>query len=461
MLCYNGSSMGSKLGQLQVSDNRRYLEYEDGTPFFYLGDTAWELLHRLDREEADTYLEDRAEKGFTVVQTVAISPASGLEDPNANGEYVLHDDDPSRPNEQYFEHVDYIVDRAAELGLFVGMLPTWGNYWRNAEPDHDPIFNVENARMYGEFLGDRYRNSPILWLMGGDQPIQTEDERAVIEAMVEGIKAGDDGTHLMTYHPVGPGQSSTDFHDAEWLDFNMFQSSHGGYDHDNGFFSERDYALEPTKPTLDGEPRYEGIPVGFYFEDSSSLDRFGAYDVRQAAYWSLLAGACGHTYGDNNVMQMWRPEFEPGIEANIHWEDALDHPGARQMGFVRRLYESRPFRKLEPAQEILVDAPDSGGAKVRAALANDGSFAFIYSPRGERFTVDNAVIDGEIREIWYDPRYGSAHYTHSTGNEGFQTYTPPSSGKGNDWVLILEAASEAFPLPDHERNRNTNTAPDE
>ena len=53
--------------RLKVSDNHRFLVTEDGAPFFYLGDTGWELFHRLNREEADRYLENRAKKGFNVI----------------------------------------------------------------------------------------------------------------------------------------------------------------------------------------------------------------------------------------------------------------------------------------------------------------------------------------------------------------------------------------------------------
>jgi len=59
--------------RLKVGENQRFLVYEDGRPFFYLGDTAWKLFHRLTREEADRYLENRAKKGFTVIQAVAIA----------------------------------------------------------------------------------------------------------------------------------------------------------------------------------------------------------------------------------------------------------------------------------------------------------------------------------------------------------------------------------------------------
>ncbi len=442
-------SYTAEFRKLRVGENHRYLKFENGEPFFYLGDTAWELIHRLNRDEANLYLGNRAEKGFTVIQTVILAQLGGLNVPNANGDLPLIDNDPAKPNEPYFKHVDYIVNRANELDMFVGLLPTWGSYWKQFGKKPPYVFNTENARDYGRFLGKRYRNSNVIWILGGDANINTTEERAVIEAMAKGLREGNDGNHLITYHPLGPGQSSDFLHDADWIDFNMFQSSHGGRDHDNGLFAEHDLSLNPLKPTLDGEPRYECIPVGFYFRNHDRLDCFDDYDARQAAYWSLLAGACGHTYGHNSIWQMWQPGRSPAIEADIPWHEAIDHPGSFQMKFVRRLFESRPFTLLLPAQSMIFDGPKTGGGKIRAALAQDGSFAFIYSPRGEQFTVDRRMIKGtRFREIWYNPRYGNSLVVHVTSSSTFQTYTPPTSGRGNDWILIIEDEAKKFPLPE-------------
>jgi hypothetical protein len=449
-VCLALSAAQAVSGRLRVSENGRYLEQQDGKPFFYLGDTAWELFHRLNRDEADRYLADRARKGFTVIQAVVLAELGGLDVPNANGDLPLVAGDPTRPNERYFEHVDYIVDRAANLGLFIGMLPTWGSYWVAGEKK---IFNEQNARHFGRFLGTRYRERPIIWILGGDANPGSQEETSLISAMAAGLREGDGGAHLITFHPRGPGLSSDYFHLSKWLDFNMYQSSHAARDHDNGLFADRDYKLQPPKPTLDGEPRYERIPVGFYFSNMNRYDRFDDYDSRQAAYWSLLAGSCGHTYGNNNIWQMWAHGRPPIIFADIPWYESLDHPGAFQMGYVRRLFDSRPFPLLEPYQKMIVDGPRDGGAKLRAARARDGSFAFVYSPRGEKITVDKDAIRGvRIKEIWYDPRYGIAHHIHTGNTKGIQTYTPPSSGRGFDWILILEDESAAFPLPGSSRS---------
>ena len=60
-------------------EDDRFLAYVDGAPFFYLGDTAWELFYRLNREEADAYLLGRAAKGFDVIHAVALADIDGIQ----------------------------------------------------------------------------------------------------------------------------------------------------------------------------------------------------------------------------------------------------------------------------------------------------------------------------------------------------------------------------------------------
>jgi hypothetical protein len=441
--------------KLQVSEDHRFLVTSSGQPFFWLGDTAWELFHRLTREEATQYLENRVRKGFTVIQCVVLAELDGLKSPNAYGHLPLMENDPTRPDvkegpaNDYWDHVDFVIAKAASLGLYVGLLPTWGDKWQSTRGGTGPvIFNVDNARVYGRWLGARYREQPIIWVLGGDRNVETSGERAIIDAMAKGLREGDGGTHLMTFHPRGPGASSEQLHHAEWLDLNMVQSSHGARDHDNGLFIAHDYALRPPKPTLDGEPRYENITVGFYLAGASKVLVFDDYDCRQAAYWALLAGACGHTYGNGNVWQMWAPGRTPVLDARIPWQEALDHPGAFQMGYMRRLFESRPFAQLIPNESFIVDGPLTGGAKVRGAVAKDGAFGILYSPRGEPFTVRlDAIKARDVQTWWFDPRYGTANPLYLANGVTLQTFVPPSSGRGQDWVLVLDDAAKKWGPP--------------
>jgi hypothetical protein len=428
----------------KVSDNRRFLLDQHGKPFFYLGDTAWELFHRPGREDADHYLRDRAARGFTVIQAVVLAEYGGLTEPNPTGHLPLVKNDPTRPVEGYFEHVDWVVKRAAELGLVIGMLPTWGDKWNKKWGQGPEIFTPENARVYGEWLGRRYRDRPIVWILGGDRPIENDRHRAIVRAMAEGLRKGDGGRHLMTFHPNGGHTSAEWLHDESWLDFNMLQSGHD-HDRDNYNRIARDYARKPVKPCLDGEPGYEDHPAGFKKERGYLDD----YDVRKFAYWALFAGACGHTYGCHDIWQFLDPKKRPPVTfARTPWREALKLPGAGQMRHARALIESRPFLDRVPDQALLASDPGKGTDRVQATRGQDGSYAFIYSASGRPFTVALDRLAGkELRAYWYDPRDGSAKEAGRIARTGKRAFTPPSQGKGRDWVLVLDDAAKAYPPP--------------
>lgn len=442
-----GAQPSSSPESLRVSDDGRHLVHEDGSPFFWLGDTAWELFHRLDREEADLYLEDRAEKGFTVIQAVVLAELDGLNTPNAYGETPLEENDPTQPNEAYFEHVDYVVDRAEDLGLYVGMLPTWGDKFNKKWGEGPEVFTPENARAFGEFLGTRYQDAPIIWILGGDRNPEREEHLAIVRAMAEGIRAGNGGRHLMTYHPQGGSQSWQWFHEDEWLDVHMFQSGHHAFDTPNYRTTTEGYLLRPVRPVLDGEPRYEDHPV----EWNPDRGWFDAFDVRQAAYWSVLAGAFGHTYGNHNIWQMWEPGREPVSAARTPWDEALDHVGATHMGHLRRLFLSRPFLDLVPDQSLLVDGGGTGAAHRRVARDRDGRYLIAYTPYGKPLSLWLGTMAGdEVRAHWFDPRTGEAEVIGTFAATGRHTFDPPEEeGRGRDWVLVVDDVDEGFPPPGH------------
>ena len=440
----SGAAQGPA-GGLGVSEDGRRLVRADGTAFFWLGDTAWELFHRLDREAVRTYLDDRAEKGFTVIQAVVLAEADGLNTPNPYGETPLVDNDPTRPNEAYFAHVDYVIEQAAARGLYVGLLPTWGDKFNKHWGVGPEIFTPENARWFGRYLGRRYRDAPVVWILGGDRIPETEDHLAIIRAMAEGLEAGDGGRHLMTYHPWGGARSWQWFHDDAWLDINMFQSGHGAFDSPNWRMTREGYLLRPAKPVLDGEPRYEDIPAGF----DPDIGWMDAFDVRQAAYWSVLAGACGHTYGNNNIWQMWDEGRTPILHARVPWHEALDHAGASQMGHLRGLFLSRRFLDLVPDQSVFMGSTGEGAAHQRAGRDRLGRYLIAYSPYGEPVSVWVGTIQGtEARGHWFDPRTGAVEAIGTFPATGARTFDPPGEpGRGNDWVLVVDDAAAGFGPP--------------
>jgi len=448
---------GGPMPRLKVSENRRFLVYEDGRPFFYLGDTAWELVHRLNREEADRYLEDRARKGFTVIQTVALAELDGLHDPNPYGHRPLVDDDPGRPDvregpaDDYWDHVDYVVGKANSLGLYVGFLPTWGDKWNRKWGVGPEIFTTANAGSYGEWLGRRYRDHGVIWILGGDRPVETEAHKEILRAMARGLRRGDGGAHLVTFHPTGGNGSSTPFHGEDWLDFNMRQNGHvaeftGRYDQ-----TRADYDRTPPKPVVDGEPIYEDHPVSF---KAPELGHSIAADVRRPLYWDLFSGACGHTYGHHSVWQMWSPGRSPINNPLMPWSEAIDQPGAAQMQHGRRLLESRPFLSRVPDDTVVVtdrvptSVPGAGRYRYVATRDAEGRYAMVYAPIGRPFKVRMSAVAGpRVRAWWFNPRDGKATLVGEVANEGERSFTPPDPGEPLDWVLVLDDAGQGYPPP--------------
>ena len=432
---------------LRVSDNGRYLVESDGTPFFWMGDTGWGLIHRLTVEDADLYLSDRASKGFNVIQANLIAPGrlDGL-GPNAYGHTPLIDNDPTRPNPAHYDHADTVIRRAESLGLYVALVPVWGAVYVAGYQDGPQIFDDANARAYGAFLGARYRDRDnIVWVLGGDLPVVVEDRdySSLWRAMAEGIRAEDRSGHLMTFHPRGGQTSATWLHDEDWLDFNMIQSGHSP-GRDNYSMIGDDYGRVPPKPCVDAENGYEDHAAAF----KPGTGWLNDHNVRKGAYRAVFAGAFGHTYGCHDVWQFWEPGIPPVTHARTPWRQAIHLPGAYQMQHLRRLIESRPFLMRIPDQSLVASNPDDVDRHVRATRGSDGSYAFVYIPSGEPVTVRMDRLSGSaVVAAWYNPHNGTMTPIGRFRNRGEREFIPPLSGAENDWVLVLDDADRAYPPP--------------
>ncbi len=450
-------------------DDPHLLATEAGASFLLLGDTAWELFHRLTRAEADVYFANRAKKGFNLICAVALAEFDGLRVPNAEGEIPLHDLDPRRPNEAYFAGMDARITRAAEQGLYVGLLPTWGDKLTAPWGAGPRIFHPEapeTGRAYGRWLGERYKETTnLLWILGGDRPprlsgiarswpypwdagfTEATDWTPLWRAMAEGILEGTAGRALLAYHPQGGPLSSSQFlHSEPWLHVNMMQSGHGG-GHDIPLLDwiARDYDLKPVKPTLDAEPNYEDHPVNPWPVFDPANGYFDAYDVRKQCYRSVFAGGCGVIYGHHAVWQFWDGTRENINHADRHWPDALDRPGAFQVGYLRRLLESRLAFGRVPDPTLLASDPGAGGTRVGALRGAAGEYALIYVPNaGQTVAVRLDKLAGpRVRAAWFDPRSGQeAQAIGEYPAQGIQIFTTPNADPASapDWVLTLDSA---------------------
>lgn len=437
------------LARLQVSANHRYFT-ANGKPFFWLGDTGWLLFSKLTREEADQYLDIRAKQGFNVIQVMVVH---GSKDVDAYGDSALANKNiatpkvtpgntPGKAGEyDYWDHVDYIVTKAAEKGLYVAMVPVWGSVVKEGK------IGAEAAKKYATFLAERYKGrTNIIWMNGGDiAGSEYTDTWNAIGNTLHNLNPDD----LITYHPRGRTQSSTWFHDQDWLNFNTFQSGHRSYaqdtskgdlhyGEDNWRYVEADYAKTPAKPTLDAEPSYERIPQGLH---DFNLPKWTDADVRRYAYWSVFAGGCGFTYGNNDVMQMHKTnEDKVGAYGSTEmWFNSINDPGARQMIWLKKLMLSRPYMDRVPDQSLI--AGEQGERYDRLLATRGKNYAFVYAYNGREMEIDATKLSGKkIKASWYNPRNGKTTAIGQFPRSKTLKFDPPGEKKdGNDWVLVMDA----------------------
>ncbi len=429
---------------LKVSENQRFLMTADGKPFFWLGETAWLMPERLNREEVSYYLATCQQAGYNVVQVQVINAvpafnAYGIPSHTQKGQLL------TSGAYSYWDHMDYIIDTAERNNIYIGMVCIWGGLVKAGK------MNVEQAKTYGRFLAQRYKNRPnIIWIIGGD--IQGDIKPEVWESLAKTIKSIDK-RHLMTFHPRGRYTSARWWSKASWMDFHTFQSGHRRYgqrmkdkaypipdntEEDNWMYVDSTWHYSPIKPVLDDEPVYEGIPKGLH---DATEGLWQACDVRRYAYWSVFAGSCGHTYGNNAIMQFYREGYPPAYFCHKPWTVALDDPGFHQMKYLKKLMLALPYFERIPDQSIIVD---NGTRYDRLAATRGSDYLLVYNHTCRDMRIDLRKISGKQKKVWWMDA-STGHLTLlGTFKSDVLTFRPHKTRKGiEDGVLIaIDAAKD-------------------
>lgn len=457
----------NSLEPLIVSSDGRRLTTASGAPFFYLADTAWTLPQRLKWDDALHYMNRRRMQGFTALQIVALDPERDLDMRDPAGNPALHDGDLSRPNVKYFEYLDRVLDMAERMGFYVLLLPVWGQLvvgesWGGQT--YPRTVTEDNAFEFGRWIGDRYRHrTNIIWCLGGDrQPIHKGvDYRDVWRRMAEGLAFGVTGIRcrwnrpdpawdslLITYHTcfeMETGEYSTMSYwtdEEAWLDLILLQSGHG-LRTANFTAVQHEYGRSRAMPVIDAEPAYERMPMNW----PQIYPLHGDAIVRRRAYWALLGGAAGHTYGHASVWCMIS-EKERNEVLDASWFEALSAPGAQQMSVLRNLVETLSFDRWVPDQRILAHADlcHEGCLDThrQAARDRDGAFIIVYLTGGGTEDVDlSGLRAGEALAAWVDPRTGGVHDVGEVSRGArFTRFAAPSSGAEEDWLLVVSVGGQ-------------------
>ncbi|MBN1419279.1 MAG: DUF4038 domain-containing protein [Planctomycetes bacterium] len=397
---------------VKVGENRRSFVDQKGDPVFWLGTTQWQLFREYTLEEARTILERSKNKGFVFVQVMLLGVGDGTR-PNKAGQKPWHDDDPLRPNEGYFEHVDAVMEAARERNINISMTLYHQRYGGR--------ITLEKGRAWGKWVAARYATFPnIVWSM---TPQAKQEYVPILRELAAGIREVDGGRHLITFKPDPAPFSSSFIHAEAWLDFDSMQtwnSVHLIYP-----MVTHDYRLEPVKPVLMAEGAYEeGSEYGFAVTPLW---------IRRQAYYSYLAGA-HHTYGHNDS---WR--------VLPTWRKALDAPGAVQLGILRRIFLDREeWWRLVPDQTILASGGRTEGKLLNLAARHEKGLwlmAYLADPATVAIDMRKIAAASRATAFWVDPRDGRPLAIGVFPRTGTRSFSTPDGWE--DALLIIEASDGA------------------
>jgi hypothetical protein len=402
---------------LSVGPTSHYLVDAAGTPFQLRGDSPWAATVQLKREQISAYLDNRKAKKFNTILVEVVENKFGDTAPaNAYGDKPFVDGNLTKPNEAYWQHVDYLVSEAASRGVVVLMCALYLGYGGGDEGWYAAATaaGAPAVQSYGAFLGARYSAADnIIWINGGDFRPPTLE---IPNALAAGILSKDK-RHLFSTHWAR--NSSGRDGSPTWLTLGSSYTEQANV-------SARvlaDYQAQPPLPTFLIEAFYEGTFAGQPLLTTAA--------VRQEAWHAVLSGAGGYLYGHHTI---W--PFDAG------WETAMDAEGAKGMAYLNAFFEGISWWKLVPdAGSKLVTAGRGTigtAAYVTAALATDGSVGVAYVGDGREITVDLAQLRSSVTARIFDPSAGtySAVPGSPFANSGPQKIDPPGT---NDAVLVLEA----------------------
>lgn len=422
---YRGENALFRHGFLKVSADRRYLAHDDGTPFLWMGDTAWAGLMRSTAEEWSRYLADRRQKGFTLIQTG--TAASWMGKTNRDGAAPFHDAALRQLNPLFWQSIERRVRAANDAGLAVAMVGLMEPVERY--PD------AESASRFARHIVARLFDCHIIFSPSFDSdfmPLADEVGRATREATA---------VHLITQHPGTPSGQKTPiytmkYYNQPYLDIAGVQSGHNRGHRERCAFQSAAWMLhayrhEPHKPVINLEAMYDGL----------GEKAWQAVDARSAAWRSWFSGAKGYTYGGgekspkatNGHGGIWSWVTDP--QQPDFWEKALQWESAFQMQHLRDFLAAIEWWRLEPAPELIRNQPEPQTQRMVLARSPQRETAFAYLPDNEAIEVDLSGFTVPLAVRWFDPVRGRfAPESSSVKTPGIHRLSPPAKG---EWVLAL------------------------
>ncbi|MEZ4709566.1 MAG: DUF4038 domain-containing protein [Caldilineaceae bacterium] len=429
-------------GPVRLAANKRHLEHADGTPFFWLADTAWNGPLRSTKEEWDHYLQVRTRQRFSAVQWVTTQWRAAPDGDIEGGRAYAGDNSRIEINPAFFQRLDERVAATARAGLLNVPVLLWtlgSAETLHVNPGHS--LPEDQAVLLVRYMVARWGAYPVVWILPGDG--NYGGEKAERWQRIGRAAFGPEAHAPVALHCCGMHFPAAEFRDEAWLDMLGYQSGHGdSVDTLQWIVSgppAQEWRNEPRLFYINLEPPYENH-VAY-----QSGRPHNAHSVRRATYWSLLnAPTAGVTYGGHGVWG-WDDGSAPPVDhprsgIPLPWGGALTMPAAEQMAHLVDFFASIRWWELRPAPELLAAQPGAADVHkyVLASRSQSGDLAVVYTPAGGTIVLNAAVLPAQFDAVWVEPRAGQQLPATSTTAGDHILFETPSE---QDWILFIQIAN--------------------
>ncbi|HEY5911349.1 MAG TPA: DUF4038 domain-containing protein [Verrucomicrobiae bacterium] len=416
---YSGSNPLYRHGLLRVADNHRFLAHADSTPFLWIGDTPWTAPMNASLEDWQTYLRDRRDKGFTILQVFCASDWAGSKDVEGNAPFL--DAGLTHPNPAYWQEYDQKVQMANEQGLLVLIVGLMEPVKRYPDP--------ASAQQFARYLVARMTGNFVIFSPSFDSPYRDLGD-AVGRTIRECVPL-----HLITQHPQAVADSQR-YYDQPYLDFCGVQTGAGwGTKPLGADIAARNavdcclalYNHHPPKPVVNMEARY----------DSEFNEKQMPRLPRSCGYWAFLSGCAGYTYGCAGLFNWGLTSTHNDPQATLwDWRSAMNRPSSTEMKHLADFFRGLEWWRLEPHHDVILNQADDPTKRMVLAKSAAGDLAVAYLPDNPAITIEMSSFPAPMRWRWFNPATGEAQGSQdSTDRPGQKTFQRPSDWE--DALLVL------------------------
>lgn len=433
-----GTTALAKHGPIRVSADDRSFVHADGTPFFWVGDTAWNGPLLSTKSDWDHYVAERARQKFNVVQWVTTQWRASP-DGDASKQPAYTGTDKIVLNPAFFQRLDEKVDAMNRAGLVSAAVLLWAiNAGSNPKVNPGVSLPDDQAILLARYMVARWSGNSMAWMLAGDADYRgTKADRwkKIGRAVFDGIAHAP-----VTMHPGGMQWIWKEFAEEKWFGFVGYQSGHGDDDRTLKWITEgpltEDWMKLPHRPFVNLEPPYENH-VAYQSKKPVSPET-----ARRAMYWSLLcAPTAGVTYGGHGIWG-WddgtkEPTDHPGTGVPLAWKQALTMPAAAQMTHLAEFFATIDWAELRPAPVTVVNNPGTQKpAKfIASAKTDDKELMVVYVPEERTVEVKLDSMPPSPNVTWFNPRTGEKSPAVAVVTANTCQFPTPAEG---DWILFMK-----------------------